>query len=289
MYIGYCFFIIIMTQKAKLASDDNSSNVNSSNANFSMEINENNVPDQDSFLDTPKGTDNLNLENYEYNAFELMKILDEDLRRLLGDEYQYFITCFDSIGEINLYEDGIYINGYVNGLVEYMSGVLCVDTDGYIYVLLIEPEENIVYYTNNSEKTSTLPLTKFDSAISYWLDNYNTYHVNFKSDSFDNESIEGVYVREDATIEVKVNSDNTITISGFAFNGGCTGEMDCIIEYVDYSDGVYAKYVTEIDEDQYFVFYFGNKSLSVLDRAPSYSGIGVSFEGEYFKYKSSVE
>lgn len=229
------------------------------------------------------------LEDFEYNPSKLIDILDEDLRELLGDEYQYFIDCFDTIGDTQLYEDGIFINGYVRGIVPYMSGVLCVDTDGFIYVLLIETEDNIVYYTNNPEKSSTLPLNKFNHKISYWLENYNTYHISFKSASIDNKGIEGIYVRENATIEVKVNNNNTITISGMASNGANTGEIKCLIEYVEYSDGVYAKYNSEFYKDEYFVFYFGSESLSVLDRAPLNSGMGVSFEGEYFKYKSNVE
>lgn len=232
---------------------------------------------------------NKHLENYEYNPSKLIDILDEDLRKLLGDEYQYFIDCFDTIGDTRLYEDGIFINGYVKGIVSYMSGVLCVDTDGFIYVLLIEPEDNISYYTNNPEKNSTLPLNKFNGRISYWLEDYNTYHVSFKSALINNEDVEGIYVKENATIEVKVNDNNTISISGFASNGANTGDLECLIKYTRYFDGAYAKYICEYNKDDYFVFYFGNKSLSVLDRAPSNSGMGVSFEGEYFKYKSNVE
>lgn len=272
------FAIIYIIRNDKLDYVSKSSHINSS-----MESRGNN------YSSIQENEDSLKLEDYEYNPSELISVLDENLRKLLGDKYKYFIDCFDTIGETYLYEDGIFINGYVRGIVPYMSGVLCVDTDGYIYVLLIEPEENIIYYTDNPEKSSSLPLTKFDGIISYWLENYNTYHVSFESASDNNGSIEGVYVRENAKVEVKVNNNNTITISGFASSGANMGEIDCSIDYENYADGAYAKYVTESDADQYFVFYFGGNSLTILDRAPYWSGMGVSFEGEYFKYKSDVD
>lgn len=235
------------------------------------------------------------LKTYEHRPYELINELDGDLRKLLGDKFEYFAECFytmGTIGESTWYEDGIFIRGFVPGIASYMGGVLCVDIEGYIYVLLIDGEEEILYYTNNNDHNSSLPLTKFNRAISDWLADYSDYNISFKNDFAQNisiEDIEGIYVREYAQLEVVVNDNNTITITGEAFSGANMGFIDdSVIEFFSYPEGGYAKYYYEgfnEMEEEYLVFYFSSNSVSVLDKTSTLSGAGVSFMGEYKKLR----
>lgn len=226
------------------------------------------------------------LEDYENKPRDLLAVLDPELRNMLGEDYEYFNECFYSIGPCRISEDGLYMDAFVNGIACYMGGVLCVDREDHLYVLLISLTEgseyiDILYYTNYSDEASVLPLTKFDHNVLRWLEQYNTYLVHFRSAQSDNFDISGLYIRPFSELSVQVKSDNTISIEGFASNGANSGLLDCSIEYIMYEDGVYAKYNYAIDE--YLVFYFGKDHVSVLDTTRTMSGNGVTFAGEYSK------
>ncbi len=233
-------------------------------------------------------------EAYEDDPYGLIRELDSDLRDVLGDHYTYFLDCFYTTGTVaacTTYSDGIYMDGFVRGIADYMGGVLCVDTDGFLYVLLIDEGKTILYYTNNEEHGTTMPLNMFGGAVSDWLDDYSDYPVRFQSVSVENDNIAGTYARAFADLEVTVNSDHTITVAGEAWNGTNWGTLEYTSGYQRYPGGGYAKFdLKELEGDdflegQYFVLYFGDDSLTVLDRAPYLSGAGVTFEGEYTKYE----
>lgn len=235
-----------------------------------------------------------NLEKYENDPYGLIKALDSDLREVLGDHYTYFIDCFYTMGTVaacEVYGDGMYMDGFVRGIADYMGGVLCVDREGFLYVLLIDEGKTILYYTNSEEHSTTLPVNMFGGAVSDWLNTYSDYPVCFQSVLLENDDIGGTYARAFADLEVTVNSDRTITVSGEAWNGANSGMLEYSSGYQVYRGGGYAKFdIAQIEgedylEGQYIVFYFGEDSLTVLDRAPYLSGAGVTFEGEYTKYK----
>lgn len=247
-------------------------------------------------LDRKTVFDNLVLEDYENKPRDLLAVLEPELRNVLGEDYEYFTQCFYSITPCDISEDGLYMDAFVNGIADCMGGVLCVDREGHLYILLISvaegvPYNDILYYTNYPEEASVLPITKFNYNVQRWLENYNTYHVHFKSAQFDDLNINGQYVRQYdpslyffySDLAVQVNGNNTISLEGYAQNGANMGLLECSIEYTYYPDGAYAKYDYSHDSDEYLVFYFGADHVSVLDTTRSLSGAGVTFAGEYSK------
>lgn len=109
------------------------------------------------------------------------RAVTDELRKMLGKDYETFINNFDVFGEPHTTSGGgLFVEGWLKDLYQENASAVVIHPDGKIYAAWVVPESDVINY-KSSDKDKTV-----NQDIGHWAERFKNMHF----------AAEGIRVKE---------------------------------------------------------------------------------------------